>query len=370
MDGGKILGLQEEIDAKSAVIKTDSYQMSIGELINLYRVSELDLHPEFQRFFRWDSTQKARLIESLLLNIPLPPIFVSQRRDGVWDVVDGLQRLSTIFEFVGILKDSQGQIVEPLSLEGTKYLPSLKGKKWDDPNDPVNSFTPAQRMYIKRARIDAKIILKESDEISKYELFQRLNTGGTSLSDQEVRNCILIMENPEFYKWLRQLSQDNNFKESVVLTDRATEQQYDMELALRFIVLRNMQEEKLKNIGDLNDFLTNEMLELAKSDLDLEEEGKAFRRTFQILNRNIGANSFRRYDYKNKRFVGGFLVSAFEVIALGIGFHHEKYENDEGILDKIKSIWENPKFMISAGSGVRASTRIPKTIELGRGMFK
>src|SRR5437870_10728564 len=88
------MGLKDEIAQRRAAIHTDGYPMSIGELINLYRDGELDIHPEFQRFFRWSNEQKSRLIESLLLGIPIPSIFVSQRENGVWDVIDGLQRLS------------------------------------------------------------------------------------------------------------------------------------------------------------------------------------------------------------------------------------------------------------------------------------
>ncbi len=86
------MGLQEEIDLAAREIVTDAYQMSIGELINLYRDGDLDLHPEFQRFFRWTRAQQSRLIESILIGLPLPSIFVYQRADGVWDVIDGLQR--------------------------------------------------------------------------------------------------------------------------------------------------------------------------------------------------------------------------------------------------------------------------------------
>ena len=92
--------LQQEIDEKKKEIFTDGYPMSIGELSSLYSENELDIHPEFQRFFRWTTLQKSKLIESILLGIPIPSIFVSQREDGVWDVVDGLQRLSTIFQFM------------------------------------------------------------------------------------------------------------------------------------------------------------------------------------------------------------------------------------------------------------------------------
>jgi uncharacterized protein with ParB-like and HNH nuclease domain len=96
--------LLDEIDLRRREIRTDGYAMSIGEWISLYEKNELDIHPEFQRFFRWSDTQKTNLIESILLGIPLPPIFVSQRADGVWDVVDGLQRLSTVFQLIGIHK--------------------------------------------------------------------------------------------------------------------------------------------------------------------------------------------------------------------------------------------------------------------------
>src|SRR5215211_9324737 len=94
------MGLREEIDDKRKTIHSDGYAMSIGELLNLYRDGELDIHPEFQRFFRWSDWQKSRLIESILLGIPIPSIFVAQRQDGVWDVIDGLQRLSTIFQVI------------------------------------------------------------------------------------------------------------------------------------------------------------------------------------------------------------------------------------------------------------------------------
>ncbi|MFT3886322.1 MAG: DUF262 domain-containing protein [Flavobacteriales bacterium] len=123
--------LQKEIDKARGDIRTDGYSMSIGEWASMYEKGELDIHPEFQRFFRWTNIQKSRLIESILLGIPIPQIFVSQRKDGIWDVVDGLQRLSTIFQLLGILKGENGAIESPLTLEGTSYLPKLHGFSWD-----------------------------------------------------------------------------------------------------------------------------------------------------------------------------------------------------------------------------------------------
>src|SRR5271165_2683602 len=111
------MALQQEIDKTRAEIRTDGYPISIGEWMSIYEKGELEIQPEFQRFFRWSLRQKSRLVESLLLGIPVPQIFVAQRADGIWDVVDGLQRLSTIFEFAGILLDEQKQKQPGLTLE-------------------------------------------------------------------------------------------------------------------------------------------------------------------------------------------------------------------------------------------------------------
>ena len=119
------MNLQTQIDRHRKEIHTDSYPMSIGELINLYRDGDLEIHPEYQRFFRWSPLQKSRWIESVLLGIPLPSIFVAQREDGVWDLVDGLQRIATLLQFAGELQDEAGRRIEPLRLVGTKYLPAL-----------------------------------------------------------------------------------------------------------------------------------------------------------------------------------------------------------------------------------------------------
>jgi len=106
--------------------------MSIGEIMNLYKDEELDVHPEFQRFFRWDDEQKTKLVESILLGIPIPPIFVAQRTNGKWDVIDGQQRLSTILQFTQLLRKENGEKYEPLILQPTKFIPSLCGIRWDN----------------------------------------------------------------------------------------------------------------------------------------------------------------------------------------------------------------------------------------------
>ena len=365
------MSLQEEIDKTRAEIRSDGYAISIGEWMSIYEKGELDIHPEFQRFFRWTPRQKSRLIESLLLGIPIPQIFVAQRPDGVWDVVDGLQRLSTIFEFSGILLDEEKKRVPPLTLESTTYLPSLGGRRWEDENHPDQSLTTAQRLLIKRAKINVSIILKESDEMAKYELFQRLNTGGSMLSDQEVRNSILVMMNLELYKWIRSLSRDEHFMSCAALSERALDEQYDMELVSRFIVFRTMAPAELKGIGDVGEFLTEKAKVLAQDKaFDYKTEENAFRETFAVLASTLEDSAFRRYDKQKQRFVGGFSVSAFEAIAIGIGYNPKPVKlNPLSIEKKVKEMWDAPEFVENSGSGVSASSRVPKIIPYGRALF-
>ncbi len=368
------MGLNEEIKARRAEIKSDGYAMSIGELLNLYRDGELDIHPEFQRFYRWTEEQKSKLIESILLGIPLPSIFVSQLEDGTWDVVDGLQRLSTIFQLAGVLKGEDGIDAPALVLSKTKYLPSLAGKKWED-EEPDHAIGAANQLLIRRAKIDVKIILWESSKSSKYELFQRLNSGGSQLSDQELRNVMLIMTNRDAYRWIADLARDENFQTCVALSDRALSEQYHLELVTRFLVFRKLGHEALRDIGDIGEFLNDEVIKLAEpehfSTIRTTEE-QAFKFTFAKLAETLAEHCCHRYDTNRGKYVGGFLISAFEAIAIGLGFHHERFVGGASVPDVelvSQSLWRDQTFQKHSESGVRASSRIPSIIPLGRQLF-
>lgn len=362
------MSLGKEIEKMRKEIRTDGYGMSIGEWISLYEGKEIDIHPEFQRFYRWSSTQKSNLIESILLGIPIPPIFVSQRPDGVWDVVDGLQRLSTLYQFAGILENEHGKREKPLVLEKTKYLPSLEGMKWDDPDDPDRSFTLEQRLLIKRAKIDVSIVLRESPEVAKYELFQRLNTGGSHLTPQEVRNCIMVMVNSEFHRHLRDLAQHPSFQETTSLSQNNIEEQYDIELALRFLVFSTVDLHDYDRSADVGTYLTDQMVSMAQdSGFDWPSAESRFRNTFDHIAEALGGNAFRRYT--NRQFKGGFLLSPFEVIAYGLGYNHPNFPTPTETEKRVKRLYRDKIYQQWSGSGVRANSRLPHLLPLGREMF-
>ena len=229
--------LDSEIEDAKRLVKTDAYQMSVGELVNMYKDEELIINPDFQRLFRWDIGQKSRLVESLLLGIPLPSIFVFEKQDATWELIDGLQRLSTILEFMGVLKNPDtNQVEPPTSLVGTKYLPSLNKVVWesspailDVPQDDQVPLPSPLQLAIRRNRLSVEILKRPSSNETKYDLFQRLNAGGTQANPQELRNVIVIMVSPDYHQFMRQCADNPQYLTVLSASADQLEKQRDME---------------------------------------------------------------------------------------------------------------------------------------------
>jgi hypothetical protein len=217
-----------------------------------------------------------------------------------------------------------------------------------------------------------QIIKKESDIDTKFELFQRLNTGGTALTEQEIRNCILVMINKNFYSWLGGLSKNPHFQATIPITERAQEEQYDVELALRFLVYKNITNiDFTKDVGKL---LTDKVIEFASNEhFDYENEKVIFDKVFLLLNKSLGEDVFRKWDNAKNKFAGPFSISAFETIALGLAKKLDLYDDTPECIDRlsdiIKGVSQNPLFIEKSGSGKRASTRIPYLLPLGEKLF-
>ena len=360
--------LQEQIEQASRTIFTDGYSMSIGELMSMYRDKEIDVHPEFQRAFRWEIEQKSALIESILLGIPMPPIFVFHRQDGIWDVIDGQQRLSTIFQFAGIYRDETDEVQSPIELVETKFLPALDGIVWehDDPARP--QLTTAQRLLIKRAKIDIKLLKATSDRNAKYDLFQRLNSGGSHLTAQEVRTCLIIMENREFYTQLQQMAKNKDFVETLPLTERAIREQEDLEFVIRFIVARRGTVDGMPS--SLHEHLDNSIIELIRNpDFDIEQEKKVFERTFALLNKHFGENAFKRYSNDKDSFEGAATLSAFEASAPAISKRIDYYEtlSTEEMRCRMLAMHNHPNYVQAARR--RSTDRFKTLITIGEEIF-
>ena len=360
------MALEDEISERAKEIHTDGYPMSIGEMISLYREGDIDIHPEFQRIFRWTIDQKSRLIESILLKIPIPPIFVSQRQDGVWDVIDGVQRLSTILEFIGVYRDEDKNLVAPSTLESTEYLPDLLGYRWETGE---RVFSESIQRDFKRSKVDFRIIRKESDNNAKYDLFQRLNSG-TQLSAQEARNCLLVMLNLRMFEKVVSLAEAHSFVNTVPLSEAKEEQAYRQELVLRFFAQATYTGQQTELRQELSEFLT-EWTRTAANLFDTPKnpvDERMFIEVFSLLERSLGEDTFR--PYRNGRHVGAFSIASYEFITAGVAANFELWrERPEQLREKIESIWTAHEFRENSGTGVSPRRRVPRLVNLARAYF-
>ena len=374
-EGFELPDLVEEIAAAQRSVRTDAYQMSIGELVNLYDERDLIIDPEFQRLFRWEPGQKSKLIESLLLGIPLPSIFVFETELGRWELVDGLQRLSTILEFMGRLRASDGDLMSPSILEATRYLPSLHNAVWEAsdkvPDVPVAEQVPldkTQQLAIRRARLGVEILKRPSDDATKFDLFQRLNAGGTVANPQELRNSIVLMVNADYFREIRRAAEAKDFLDVTGVGEEQIQKQRHLELAMRFLVHSLVSYDgKL----DVEEFVDEGVIKLGKAGQAVDDAG-LLDKTFSLLAQADGSNALRRFD--GERHGGKIGLVALETIAVGVAKNLvEILQLDhpaEFVRDRSRALWSDPNTAGFTSPGVRGTTRILRTVPYGEHWFK
>lgn len=352
------MSLDDQIASARKKVHREGYDMSFGELASMYVRDEMVINPEYQRLFRWEHEKKTSFVESLLLNIPIPPIFVFTDKEGKWELVDGLQRVSTVFETMGILKDIEGKELSPLVCGETNLLPDLKGRRWptktEEETDGNEYFSQAQQLSVRRSRIRVEILDQFTDAEVKFELFQRLNTGGTNLSEQEVRNCTIASMSAEEYKRILGMAVYPSFISMTNVGKNRENRQYRMELIVRFLVLRNFAYE----VGtDVHKYLDRGIVSILQNDsFDWSKEESTFKSTMDMLFAAAGSEAFRR----NKRFSLG----QFEFASLGLSKAIESGEakDQAKIKSKIENIGSLPEAKKYSGMGVGGAQRLSKFI--------
>jgi hypothetical protein len=383
------MSLREQIEGRAKEIRTDGYSMSIGEVITLCNDGDIDIHPEFQRIFRWKAPQKSRLIESILLGIPIPPIFVSQREDGVWDVIDGVQRLSTVLEFTGNYVDEDGERQPGFALEGGEYLTEMAGFKYAASSEPTQPdpdvddvkrgdsvtevveqaiFDDVLKRDFKRAKLEFRIITKGSDSSAKYDLFQRLNSGSV-LSPQEARNCLMVMINRDMFVLTQTLADEKPFRDSIQLSERQEEQAYSQELVLRFFAQRDFQGPDKELPQEFGEYLTKWMRSVAVGKGISPTDETVFRKTFQLLVAAAGDDVFRKWD--GTRHNGPFSISSYEFITSGVSYNLDRWAKaqPEELAERVRAVWTDDIFRSWSGTGMSTRRRVPRLVNRSRIYF-
>jgi hypothetical protein len=289
----------------------------------MYQDGELIIDPEFQRMFRWTEGAQSRFIESLLLELPVPPIFLIEREDRIYELIDGLQRISSYLHFRGILRVDD-ELRTPLRLSDCDIVTELNGLAQAD-------LPRSLDIKLKRSYIRAEILRKESDPRLRYYMFKRLNTGGERLSEQEVRNATIRLLSAEFNDFLIELSRNPDFVETTgSVSESARLRRFDQELVLRFFAFKNALADYRH---DVSDFLTDYMEavsdpsapsdELRSVSFDYAAERATFEKTFRVLNliaseTGLGARVFGSVTPNNRVARGQFSVYHYEALTLGM----------------------------------------------------
>ncbi|MEM0577802.1 DUF262 domain-containing protein [Flavobacterium polysaccharolyticum] len=225
---------------------------SIFEYLRQLEKGKITIQPDFQRNQVWNNTQKSKFIESIILNFPLPPIYLNETKDSTYIVIDGLQRSTALREFY------QGKY----ALSGIEALPKYNSYRFKDLPEVLQSKFEDKKLTV--------FVLKPSTPmVVIYDLFNRINTGGTQLNRQEVRNCIFIGKSTQL---LKELSEQYFFKEAISwgVSDKRMK---DREVILRYLSFRWFDYQN-EYTGDMSDFVETAMKKINKVDEEKIEEIK------------------------------------------------------------------------------------------------
>lgn len=273
--------LGEEIETQRRKVDFDTYDISVQQLLAMIGEGQIDIAPEYQRHFRWKEDRQSLLIESIFLGIPVPSLFMATNKDSTWEVVDGVQRISTLIHFAGDEKVRRLiGIKKPLNIEALEKLPSLNDITFQ--NLPKN----LQVQFLLRP-IKVVTLSDKSDTIVRFDLFERLNTGGIRLSDQEIRAC--VFRGP-FSDFLAELAELEEFRTAVRLPPARREDRTEEECVLRFFAYLHGYKIFEHSVID---FLNNYM-KTAGGNFDYENGRKLFNATFRGLNQLFPLGISRR----------------------------------------------------------------------------
>lgn len=283
-------------------IVTEQARYNIKNIRGMLDSGDYKINPEYQRRKRWDNEKKSRLMESFIMNVPLPPIFLYEYEYSKYEVMDGLQRLTSIYDFYS----------NKFALEGLEYWKELNGKKY-------NELPSEIQKGIDRRYLSSIVLLEETAktpeeaEELKQIVFERLNSGGEKINPQESRNalypgkfnqlCLELSENDKFREMWDIPTSENEDK---LLTNDMYKKMQDVELVLRFFAYRHI--DKIKSYP-INYFL-NEYLKQANSfpDKTIKELGESFILTLETAYKIFGKSAFFLPGYGRNTFISSKTV--------------------------------------------------------------
>lgn len=328
---------------KDIIVNPGNY--SISDLMRMVEAGDIEIAPRFQRNFVWDKTRQSRLIESIFLGLPLPAIYLSEYDDGRMTIVDGLQRISTIRDFMD----------NKLRLCNMEYFDYFNGRTFSELQLPDLQLRRFHRTQITCFKIDYR-----SPNQLKYDLFRRLNTGGKALNDQEIRNCL---SRSHVQDTLYNMVSSEEFKSATCGSIKDT-RMAAQEAALRFICFYNLYTSAPGlsgydgNMSHTLDVCVEELNEASKQELD--RYVALFKNSMKQAYSLFGGYAFRKvgpgYNSTRKSAINKSLMVAVSVLLAAHGEYSESTTSRE-LTNKLAILLEKDRQLSDAISWSTSSRK-------------
>lgn len=347
--------------AKERTVKTQTIEYDLETMVKKVDRNVIKLNPDYQRKHRWSVEASSKLIESLILNIPIPFIYISQDidvdeelEDGVarYSVIDGQQRLTAIH---GFFKNKY-------ALTDLDVLGTLNGCTYNQL--PPFLIRRLEERSIRCLRIDSTV-----DQQVKYDIFERLNSGSVKLEPQELRNA--TCRGP-FKELIKKLSQNDNFTElaNIEPKGKRVKKMEDEELVLRYFAL-TYKDAYLYYKGGFKNFLTEKMTLLnGLSEFELSKLGKEFIGVMQLIKDNQHKEPFAKYKIDESgtlKRMSKFNASVFDAV---VALYRECYLNNKIVpKDKIKNLFKEADFFEACQGSVNDVSKTQLRIKLAKNLI-
>jgi hypothetical protein len=323
-------------EAKQWELLTSVVDYNLSTLSDLVKARTIDLQPKYQRRFRWGEERQSKLIESFLMNVPVPPIFLNEDQYGQYSVIDGKQRLTAIHDFM----------MGRLRLKNLEVFADINNLTFDElPTD-------FQAVIKTRPTIRIIIVLRQSDLDIKFEVFKRLNTGGVKLNAQEIRNS--TYPGP-LNDMLLDLSEHPLFRKLLGIRTKAESAIYqemrDVEFLLRFCVFKDTWQTFTDRLQSaLDEFMVSNQ-KMPKKKLDQLKQG--FLDTLKAVESAFGEHAFQRWNPAKQQWRRQVLASLFDAQMFGCyRLKPEKLlEYREAIFTGFKALFEDERFQQAITTG-------------------
>lgn len=324
-------------------IDVDISVVNLGSLLEQLEYNEIDLQPEFQRESDvWTQVKKSRLIESVLLGLPLPSFYFSEDPEtNKLLVVDGLQRLCAFSDFC---------ITKKLKLKGMQFLTALEGWTYD-------KLDRTQIRRIKSLKVTLNTLRKNTPQRVKLVIFQRVNTAGVPLTPQEMRNALYQKKATDLLKGMAKLDSFRKATGGKIPSKRMT----DCDFANRFVAFYLYRKEY---DGNLDEFMGDALENINKmSQKEIDSIHDTFDRSMTICYRLLGNTAFKRPDPQKPNSFLKTNKAIFEVLSVSIA---QLSENEQEILvqrkarfqNEIYSLFKNEDFIKSITSGTAKTPQV------------